>query len=335
MPQPPEVVVAMDWGGTWVRVAVIDRGGEILWQSRVANAPGGDKDRLLRDAQEVLARAISWCDLRPVVGVAVAVAGPVDAGTGTLYDPPNLPALNGVSLKALWEPALGHRVWVGNDANLAASGEYRYGAGRDARRRGESPETLVYLTVSTGIGGGVVSGGQVFLGAHGLAAEIGHMVIDRRADAPQCQCGNRGCLEALASGTAIAKIARAAVADARSLILTLASGEAQSVTSETVFRAASQGDALAQNIVEGVVQALSVGLTNVLHLYNPDLVVLGGGVTLGLDGLGLLPRIHSLMVQSAMSQRHKDFRLVASKLGDAAGMLGAATMVWQELRVSP
>lgn len=329
MPQPPGVVVAMDWGGTWVRVAVIDRGGEILWQSRVANAPGGDKDRLLKDTQEVLAGAISWCHPRPVAGVGLAVASPVDVETGTLHDPPNLPALNGVCLKALWEPWLGHRVWVGNDANLAALGEYRYGAGRDALAPGEPARTLVYLTVSTGIGGGVVSGGQVFLGAHGLAAEIGHMVIDRRADAPQCQCGNRGCLEALASGTAIAKIARAAVADARSLILTLASGEAQSITSETVFRAASQGDALAQSIVEDVVQALSVGLTNVLHLYNPDLVVLGGGVTLGLDGLGLLPRIQSLMVQSAMSQRHKDFRLVASRLGDAAGMLGAATVVWQ------
>jgi glucokinase len=334
MTQPPEVVVAMDWGGTWVRVAVIGRLGEILWQSRVANAPGGDKDRLLRDAQEVLVKAISWCDLRPVVGVGVAVAGPVDAETGTLYDPPNLPALNGVSLKAYWESALGHRVWVGNDANLAALGEYRYGAGRPDGIGGEPPETLVYLTVSTGIGGGVVSGGQVFLGAHGLAAEIGHMVIDWRADAPQCQCGNRGCLEALASGTAIAKIARARVADAQSLILTLASGEAESITSETVFRAASQGDTLAQSIVEDVVQALAVGLTNVLHLYNPDLVVLGGGVTLGLDGLGLLPRIHSVMVRSAMSQRHKDFRLVASQLGDAAGMLGAASMVWEGVGVT-
>jgi glucokinase len=187
------------------------------------------------------------------------------------------------------------------------------------------------VTVSTGIGGGVVDREQVFLGAGGVAAEIGHMTIDRSESAPQCQCGNRGCLEALASGTAITRIARARLAGPELPTGAWASQDFASITSESVFRAAVQGDRLATDILEGVVQALSVGLTNILHLFNPDLVVLGGGVTVGLSELGLLPRIQSLMLQRAMSERHKDFRLVASSLGDGAGMVGAAAMVWKEV----
>lgn len=126
---------------------------------------------------------------------------------------------------------------------------------------------------------------RLFLGANGLAAEIGHMVIDRSESAPACECGNRGCLEALASGTAIARIARTRVAETAGKTSALASGEVEAIISETVFQAASQGDRLALEILEDVVDAISVGLTNILHMFNPDLVVLGGGVTVGLTRL--------------------------------------------------
>ena len=116
--------------------------------------------------------------------------------------------MNGVSLKDLWEPKLELPVHVGNDANLAALGEFVYGAGLEARHSRQDTNSLVYVTVSTGVGGGVIDRGRMLLGTHGLAAEVGHMVIDRRPDAPLCQCGNTGCLEALASGTSIARVAR-------------------------------------------------------------------------------------------------------------------------------
>ncbi len=325
------VVVAMDWGGTWTRASVIDRNGDFLWQARSANPKDGSRDRLLDSADRLLTDAISWCGDRPIAGIGVAVAGPVDAETGTLFDPPNLPALNGVSLKARWEPLTGHTVWVGNDANLAALGEYHFGVGRDAPLDGSPPRTLVYVTVSTGIGGGVVDQERLFLGANGLAAEIGHTVIDRSASAPACQCGNRGCLEALASGTAIARTARSRVTETGGQNSALASGNIEAITSETVFQAAGRGDRLALDILEDAVDALSVGLTNALHLFNPDLVVLGGGVTVGLTNLNFLPRIESLMLQRAMSQRHKDFRLAASRLGDGVGMVGAAALVWSSV----
>ncbi len=328
MTQSPQMVVAMDWGGTWTRVGVVDRQGAILWQSRVGNAVSRNKDELLGTAEGLLREAIGWCGPNPPLGVGLAIAGPVDGETGTLYQPPNLPMLDGVSLKTLWETNLGYPVWVGNDADLAALGHFDYGAGQDAREVGEPARTLVYVTVSTGIGGGVIDRGRVFLGRNGLAAEVGHMRIDIRDDAPKCQCGNRGCLEALASGTAVARIAREGVAQDDERSSTLSRLAPDSITSELVFQAAGNGDALALGIVDRVVYALGVGLTNVLHLYNPDLVVLGGGVTVGLNELGLIPLINDQMLDGAMSGLHKEFRLVASRLEDTAGMLGAAGLVW-------
>ena len=178
MPLSPELAVAMDWGGTWARASVIDRQGRVVWTSRAANPPDAGREELLAKAEKLLREAINRGSGRGIAGIGVAVAAPVDAETGTLHDPPNLPALNGVSLKSTWESSLGYPVLVGNDANLAALGEYHYGAGLEAGRQGNPPRTLVYLTISTGIGGGVIDGGRMLLGAHGLAAEMGHMVID-------------------------------------------------------------------------------------------------------------------------------------------------------------
>ncbi len=343
MPPPEQVVVAMDWGGTWARASVIDRQGRLLWSSRRGNTSDPAREAIIQNATELLRQGIDWARDRSIAGIGVAVAGPVDAETGTLYDPPNLPTLNGVSLKAQWEPVLGYPVHVGNDATLAALGEFHFGAGRQARDRGNPPATLVYVTVSTGIGGGVVYQGKPFLGAHGLAGEVGHQVIDTGPQAPACQCGGSGCLEALASGTAIARIARDRLAqEGRADFLgespegllpkEPASLTPASLTAETVFEAAAQGDGLAISILDDAVSALPVGLVNLLHLYNPDLIVLGGGVTNGLVELDLVDQVRDRMLARAMSRRHRDVTLVTSTLGDAVGMVGAASLVWQEVQ---
>ncbi|MDA1218736.1 MAG: ROK family protein [Chloroflexi bacterium] len=331
MARIPEVVVAMDWGGTWARASVADKSGELLWNTRLANVVGGNQEQLLEDAESVLRRAIDWCGDRQIGGIGVAAAGPIDIETGTFYALPNLAVLDGVSLKEMWEAKLGYPVFIGNDANLAALGELKYGAGLDTLKLGRQTRTLVYVTVSTGIGGGVMDRGQMLLGANGMAGEVGHMTIDSSDSAPRCQCGNTGCLESLASGTSIARAARSKLSDASFLPSLLAGHDIESITAETVFAAAAQGDHLAQSVLDGAVRALSVGLTNLLHLFNPDIIVLGGGVTKGLTEAGLLERINQGILQRAMSERHKDFSLVSSKLGDSVGMVGAASLVWQEL----
>ena len=331
MTQEADVALAMDWGGTWSRIAVVNREGEILWQSRVRNAAGAGKEQLLTDTEALVQQAKDWCGTgRSVAGLGIAAAGPVDSDTGTLREPPNLAPLNGVSLKALWEPKLELPVHVGNDANLAALGEFVYGAGLEARHSRQDTNSLVYVTVSTGVGGGVIDRGRMLLGTHGLAAEVGHMVIDRRPDAPLCQCGNTGCLEALASGTSIARVARELAAHQEHKSSVLAELEPALISAERVFDAAAQGDTLAWTILNDVIDSLAVGLTNLLSLYNPNLLVMGGGVTFGLVGMGLLPRIYSQMQQRAMTEGHKDFRLIPSRLGDAPGMMGAACLVWSQ-----
>ena len=329
MMQESSVALAMDWGGTWCRIAVVSRDGRILWQTRVRNAAGAEKEKLLDSALDLIQQAKDWCGSgRPVIGLGVAAAGPVESDTGTLREPPNLPALDGVSLKAAWESRLGFSVRVGNDANLAALGEFAYGAGLEARQFRPESNSMVYITVSTGIGGGVIDRGKLVLGGRGLAGEVGHMVIDMRPDAPVCQCGNKGCLEALASGTAIAKVAREKSAQPGEKNGVLGELESGLITAERVLDAAGEGDPLAWSILDEVIDSLSVGMTNLLHLYNPDVIVMGGGVTFGLVRMGLVPRIYGQMQQRAMTDGHRNFHLIPSRLGDAPGMLGAASLVW-------
>ncbi len=327
MPDTPELAVAMDWGGTWVRAAVADRQGNLLWDERRPNVPGAAKEDLLERAEGVLRDAIAWCGDSPIAGIGIAAAGPIDAETGTFHEPPNLPALDGVSLKSVWESRLGQRVFIGNDASLAALGEYTCGAGLQARQENRPAKTLVYVTISTGIGGGVIDHGHMLAGSHGMAAEVGHITIDHGPDAPQCQCGNYGCLEALASGTAIARNARNRLAepDAQSAMSSL---DPAAVTSEKVFQAADAGDSLALELRGEACQVLSIGLADLLHLFNPDLIVLGGGVTRGLRRAGLLESIRQGIADRAMSRRHLDFALVPAAL-EEPGIVGAACLVWQ------
>ena len=328
----PQVVVAMDWGGTWTRTAVIDRQGEILWQAREPNPQNGTKEEYLSNAENLLSNAIQQAG-GPVAGIGAAVAGPVEPTTGTFFQPPNLMVLDGISFKALWEEAFQVPVWVGNDANLAALGEHYFGAGKESADKGHPVKTLFYVTVSTGVGGGVVDKGSVFLGANGLTAEIGHTMVDTTVDALQCQCGARGCLEAIASGTGIERIAKQKLASGGFPDSALAALDAGLVDSGAVCDAAEKKDSLALSILEGVVSALAVGLTNVVHLFNPDMIVLGGGVTDGLVKLDLLPEIDRQIRDRAMSELHKEFQLTSARLGDSVGLAGAAALVWDQLGV--
>ena len=151
--------LAVDWGGTWCRMGLIDHHGEVLWQARRPNPRGGSTEQYLALASSLLAEAFAVEGIR-TDGIGIAVAGPVDPESGILYQPPNLMALDGVSLKQIWDDRFGLPVVIGNDANMAAIGEFRFGAGRDAAQAGRPHQSLFYVTVSTGIGGGVVERGS-------------------------------------------------------------------------------------------------------------------------------------------------------------------------------
>ena len=326
----PQLAVAMDWGGTWIRTALINKQGRILWQDRKPNPPNGTKEEYLGNAQDLLAETIRQAG-GSVAGIGAAVAGPVEPTTGTFFQPPNLMVLDGVSFKDLWENAFNVPVWVGNDGNLAALGEHYFGAGKESADNGRPIKTLFYVTVSTGVGGGLVDKGSVFLGANGLTAEIGHTLVDTTDAALECQCRSKGCLESMASGSAIERIAKQKVASGSFADSALAALASNLIDSEAVFDAAVKNDPLAVSIVDGAVSALVVGLTNVVHLFNPDMIVLGGGVTQGLVKLDLLLRIRQEVTGRVMSELHKDFQLTSARLGDSVGLAGAAALVWDQL----
>lgn len=327
-------MLAVDWGGTWCRMGLIDRHGEVLWQARRPNPRGGSTGDYLSLAASLLNEAFSVEDIR-ALGIGIAVAGPVDPDSGILYQPPNLMALDGVSLKRMWREQYGLPVLVGNDANYAAVGEFHFGAGRDAAQAGHPPRSLFYVTVSTGIGGGAVMRvpglpeAALLLGANGLTAEVGHTTVDTAVGAPLCQCGKRGCLEAVSSGTAIANYARAALAEGRHRDSALAAIAPEELSARAVVAAGVQGDAFANTLMSRACEGLAVGLANMVHLFNPDLIILGGGVSEGLTQLNLLPAIRQGIHDRLMSELHKAFDLVPSVLGDNSGLLGAAAAAWE------
>ena len=326
--QATPAMLAVDWGGTWCRMGLIDKHGDTIWQARRPNPREGDTAQYLALADTLLAEAFNLDEIR-TEGIGIAVAGPVDPESGILYQPPNLMALDGVSLKQVWRERYGLPVVVGNDANLAAIGEFHYGAGRDASQAGHSHRSLFYVTVSTGIGGGAMERGSLLLGANGLTAEVGHTTVDTSSAAPLCQCGKFGCLEAISSGTAIANYARQVFAEGRQRDSALAALAPQELTARAVVAAAVQGDVFANAVIGRAVEGLTVGLANVVHLFNPDLIILGGGVSVGFSQLNLLPQIRQGIHARLMSELHKVFDLVPSVLGDNSGLLGAAAAAWE------
>ena len=313
------LAIGIDLGGTLLRIALVERSGEVVWRKRVRSEGRESRDRLLARLDSLLEETVDEAAPRPIQGVGLALAGPVDPDTGVLYAPPYLPTLDGFSLKAHWESSHPWPVYAGNDATLAALGEYMYGLGAGAKM-------LVYLTISTGIGAGIVTDGQLLTGAYGMAGELGHIIVDPHG--PPCACGSQGCLGALASGTGIAENAVRRLRQGQPSALTeMTEGDLSRITSETVFLAASRNDMVATGVVQEAALALGCGFVTILHSFNPDRIVLGGGVSQEWERLR--PIVESYVDAHVMDHIKKlGFTIEVSPLGDDAGILGAAALVW-------
>ncbi|MEE9286123.1 MAG: ROK family protein, partial [Dehalococcoidia bacterium] len=268
-------IVAVDLGGTRLRVALVDSQGKVMRrvseETRSEEGPEQVAQRIHDSARRLLDEA---GEARPLA-VGAAVASPVDL-EGVLHHPPNLIGWGVVPFKSLLAQRFGVPVWMGNDATLAALGEHVFGAGRGV-------DDLIYMTVSTGVGGGVVTGGRLLLGARGLASELGHIIIDKHA-APGRRalgaCGHEGCLESYVSGSAIARRAIEGLREGRRSALTdLAGGDIESIGARLVFQAAAQGDPFARELIEAVGRDLALGLVSLAHVFNPRKFIIGGGVS--------------------------------------------------------
>lgn len=313
-------IVGVDLGGSSINAGVVPfDGGTVLGMRSLPTEPQrGPKavvDRIVSMIHDAVrdARREAEIPAEAVIGIGVGSPGPLDRATGTILDTPNLGWRN-FPLRDLIANAVGLEVALDNDANAATLGEWWMGAARGA-------EHVLGVTLGTGIGGGILLGGRVYHGASDAAGEIGHMTID--STGRKCNCGNYGCLEAYASGPAIAaRAVEGLQTGSSSLLPDMVGGELDRVSAETVYEAIVAGDAYAAEVMRDTARFLGTGLANLINLLNPELIVISGGVTRAGDHL--FEPLRAEVRRRAFSEAADACRIVSCELGDTAGVIGAA-----------
>jgi len=331
------LVIGVDLGGTQIRVGVL-QGATLLSRVKLSTGEAPTPDRMIPCIDSAIRQALeeAGTSLDYIVGIGLGVAGPLDSRTGVVFAPPNLPGWHHVRLRDIFEEHYSVPIFVENDANAAALGEYLFGAGRGCK-------DLVYLTISTGIGGGVIVNGQIMHGTSGTAGELGHMTIDWHGE--RCNCGNIGCLESIASGTAIARRANEAISRGVDVLRPVRGNQEREtatrvgavprplhrasvrlVDAEALARAAMEGAPEARKIIEDAAIALGIGFVNIIHIFNPEKIVLGGGLT-RMESL-LLEPARQIVQERAMRVPYEATRIVLAELDIHAGLVGAGALVY-------
>ena len=315
--------LGIDLGGTKILTAIVDPAGNMLSRDHSVTPAAKGSDAVIQSILNSVNRALEQSALSPASLRAVGVGAPglSNPETGVLFTSPNLPGWEDVPLREIIEESLGKKAYLINDANAAALGELYFGAARGARN-------FIYLTVSTGIGGGIVIDEKIYPGSRGTAGEVGHMTIDDPG--PLCNCGNRGCWETLASGTALAREAKRRIQEgAVTTILENCGGDLEKVTAEGIHKAAQGGDALARILIERTSYYLGVGLANLINVFNPELIVIGGGLS-NIGDMLLQPAFQEAG-RRAFKQSYGALRFAQAELGRNSGVLGAAAFAGREM----
>jgi glucokinase len=315
------LLIGVDIGGTKVAAGLVDTAtGQIRAQVRTPMAASGKAEDGLasvKTAVDLLLKNTAT-DLRDVQGIGVCAPGPLDPAAGMIVNPPNVTCWRNFPLAAQVSKLYRVAVKLDNDANAAGLAETVWGAGHGYKN-------VFYVTIGTGIGTGIVLDGKILHGRTGAAGEGGHVSIDYRG--PKCACGKRGCIETLAAGPAIAKAARARLGERpgeSSILLQLAGGKIGAVTSEMVGQAFANGDRVATEVLERTVEYLSCWLGNVVDLLEPEIVIVGGGVSLMLRPF--FGELRKKLPACCENQRAGETPIVASHYGEDAGIAGGAAL---------
>ncbi len=320
--QEDRLILGIDLGGTKIATALSTSKGEILYRKVVptpaSDGPESVMQRILVTAEETLRQG--GIGVQQLLGVGVAAAGIVDVAQGKVIFSPNLPGWHEIPLGRIIQGHFGLPVCVGNDASLAALGEWLFGMKKKV-------SNLLYITVSTGIGGGVIANGKLYLGSRGAAGEVGHMTID--IDGRKCSCGNIGCWETLASGTALANEAIRQIARGRrTSIIDLVKGDVAQIDAKIISLAADEGDDLARELISLMGFYLGIGLVNLVNIFDPEMILIGGGLSKIGDRL-LQPAIR--VVQERTSQMGSAIVTIKpALLGDDSCVLGAVAFVLEQ-----
>jgi glucokinase len=315
-------VLAIDLGGTKIIAAIVSNQGRVMareYRPTLADeGPQAVINRVLSTIDRLLSlRKVGSSQLS---SISIAAAGAINFEKGLVTSSPNLPGWQNIPLRDIVREKYRVNTFLINDASAAALGEHRFGAGREVNN-------LVLLTLGTGIGGGIIINGRLYSGPCGSAGEIGHMTID--VNGPRCSCGNIGCLEMLASGTAVAKEAISRIRQGeRSSLTDIVEGKIESITAEKVGVAAQGGDSLALEVVLKAATYLGVGMVNLVNIFNPEMIIVGGGMAK--MGDLLLDPARQVVRERAFQLPAQAVSIVPAQLGDDAGVLGAAIFAFQQ-----
>ncbi|MFZ3172139.1 MAG: ROK family protein [Carboxydocellales bacterium] len=306
-------IIGIDLGGTFIKAALFDLQGNLLTKAKLPTQ-AEDSPKAIVERIAIMARSLlEEADLTvpELLGLGIGVPGNHDFATGTVLHSPNLNWHN-VPVKAMLESLLPTRIFLDNDANAAALGELWQGAGQGVRH-------MVMITVGTGIGGGLILNGSVYRGASGSAGEIGHTIL--MEGGPRCNCGVKGHLEALTSAPWMVRRLRVALAQGEQSSL----ADLVDLEAHDIFQAAQAGDPLARQVVADTAKYLGMGLANLVNILNPELIIIGGGVSAA--GSLLLDPVREHIQQLALEVPAAKVRVVIAKLGNDAGCYGAAALV--------
>lgn len=320
-----EYVVGVDLGGTKILSGIFKTSTESVGTAKISTKSQRGPERVIERIARCIQDAVDEADLtmKQIAGVGIGAPGAVDFASGTIIFAPNLEGWKDVPLKKELEKQLGVPVFVENDCNIAMLGVY-------VSELKSKPRHVVGIFVGTGIGGGLVINGELYSGFCHTAGEVGHMVLD--VNGPKCGCGNKGCFEALASRTAIFQQIKTGVKDGQKTVLTDMLGtDLSDLRSGDLRKAIRRGDRFVDRVVEGAAEYIGIATANLVNVLNPEVVVLGGGVIEALQD-----EMMSVIIETAhdytMPGTMKGVEIVASKLGDNAGITGGAVLARRETK---
>jgi glucokinase len=318
--EPP--ILAIDLGGTKIITTIVSRQGQVVAKEQCLTLADEGPQPVIKRIFSSIDRLLSvqGMELSHLESIGMAAAGVIDSERGLITISPNLPGWCDIPLRDMVKEKYRVATFLTNDASAAALGEQHFGAGKGIK-------DLIYLTVSTGIGGGILISGKLYSGACGSAGEIGHMTID--VNGPRCGCGNIGCLEMLASGTAVAREAIGRISHGEKSSLTgMVSGKLEDITAEDVDIAAAGGDSLAQEVILQAATYLGVGMVNLVDIFNPEMIIVGGGMAK--MGDRLLNPARRVVMERVFRLPAQAVRIVPAQLGDDAGVIGVAVFAFQQ-----
>jgi len=318
-----EHVIGVDLGGTKILAGVFNHSLECIGSAKLSTKSQRGVDKVVERIARCVLDAADEADLtmKQVAGVGIGAPGAVDFGAGTVLFAPNMEGWKDVPLKKDLEKQLGVPVFVENDCNIAVLGVH-------VAELKSKPKNVIGIFVGTGIGGGIIINGELYGGANHTAGEVGHMVLE--ISGPKCACGNKGCFEALASRTAIFQQIKAGIKDGQKTILTeMLGNDLEDLRSGDLRKAIRRGDKFVDRIVEGAAEYIGIATANLINILNPEVVVLGGGVI-----EALADEMMSVIIETAqdyaMTGTMKGVDIIASKLGDSAGITGGAVLAKRE-----